>query len=113
MASIPQIALRALQFLWTLLILALLGNAIADAFAGNPSGVNFSMFVAALSAAALIYTLAAAFVESLAMPIVMIVIDALLTAFTFIAGVLLAAKLHVHSCGNNVSPLRSTKNDMC
>lgn len=103
MVSIPQIALRGFQFLWTLLILALLGNAIASAFAGNPSGVNFSMFVAALSAVAVLYTLTASFIEALAIPIALIVIDAILVVFTFIAAVLLAAKLGVHSCGNQVS----------
>lgn len=100
MVSIPQLALRGSQFLWTLLILALLGNAIADAFAGNPSGVNFSMFVAALSGVAVIYTLTASFIEALAIPIALIIIDTILVIFTFIAAVLLAAKLGVHSCGN-------------
>jgi hypothetical protein len=103
MVSLPQIILRGSQFIWTLLILALIGNVIASAFAGNPSGVNYSMFVAALSAVALFYTFAAAFIESLAIPIALIVIDGILALFTFIAGVLLAAKLGVHSCGNKVS----------
>jgi len=100
MVALAETALRASQFLWTLLILALVGNAIATAFAGNPSSVNFAMFVAALSAVAVLYGLAAAFIESLVIPIVMMVMDGILVVFTFIAGTLLAAKLGVHSCGN-------------
>jgi len=104
MASLPQIALRSWTFLWTLLSLALIGNVIATAFAGNPSAVNYAIFVSVFSLLVVLYGFAAAFVESLAIPIALAVADALATIFSFIAGVVLAAKLHVHSCGNAVSP---------
>ena len=100
--SFVQIILRALQFLWTLLITALIGNVIADAFAGNPSSVNYAIFVAVFSWLVLFYGFAAAFVESLAIPIALFVLDGLAALLTFIAGVVLAAKLGVHSCGNQV-----------
>lgn len=100
MVSIVQIILRVSQFVWTLLITSLVGNVIADAFAGNPSSINYAIFVAVFSWIVLLYGMVAAFMESLAIPVVMMVMDGLATVFTFIAGVVLAARLHVHSCGN-------------
>src|SRR6266536_255552 len=98
-----QIALRVTQLIFTITITGLIGNVIASAFAGNPSSINYAIFVAAFSWLVLIFGLAAAFVESLAIPVVMWALDGLATIFTFIAGVVLAAKLGVHSCGNHVS----------
>jgi len=92
--------LRFSQFLWTLLITALIGNVIADAFGGNPGAINYAMFVAVFCWLVLIYGFAASIMESLLIPIALLVLDALAVIFTFIAGVVLAAKLHVHSCGN-------------
>ena len=103
MVSISQIGLRTAQFILTLLITALVGNVIAEAFAGNESSINYAIFVAVFSWIVLLFGFAAAFVESLAIPMVLIAMDALAVVFTFIAGVVLAAKLHVHSCGNIVS----------
>ncbi|RFU31875.1 hypothetical protein B7463_g4471, partial [Scytalidium lignicola] len=100
MVAVGPLVLRSIQFLWTLIIMALIGNVIADAFAGNPSAVNYAMFVAAFSMLVVLYGLAAVFIESLAMPLVLLVLDSLAILFTFIAGVVLAAKLHVHSCSN-------------
>jgi len=103
MVSLVQIILRVSQFVWTILITSLVGNVIDDAFAGNPSSINYAIFVAVFSWIVLLYGMVAAFMESLAIPVVMMVMDGLATIFTFIAGVVLAAKLHVHSCGNRVS----------
>ena len=103
MANGLQIALRITQFVFTIIITGLIGNVIDTAFAGNPSSINYAMFVAAFSWLVLLFGLAAAFVESLAVPVVMWVLDGLATIFTFIAGVVLAAKLGVHSCSNHVS----------
>ena len=103
MVSLAQSVLRGSQFLWTLLITALIGNVIASAFAGNPSSINYAIFVAVFSWLVLFYGFAAAFMEGLAIPIVMIGLDGLATLLTFIAGVVLAARLRVHSCGDHVS----------
>jgi hypothetical protein len=100
MVQKSQLGLRASQFLWTLLITALVGNVIATAFAGNPSSINYAIFVAVFSWIVLLFGLAAAWMEQ--SNIILIVLDALATIFTFIAGVVLAAKLGVHSCGNRV-----------
>jgi hypothetical protein len=84
--------------------MALIGNVIADAFAGNPSVVNYAIFVSVFCMLVVLYGFAAALVESLAIPIALGVLDILATIFTFIAGVVLAKKLDgAHSCGNEVS----------
>lgn len=100
--QLPQIILRGIQLFLTVLITALVGNVIAEAFAGNASAINYAIFVAAFSWIVLIFGGVAAFVTSLAIPVVLIAMDALATLFTFIAGVVLAARLGVHSCGNQV-----------
>lgn len=37
-----NMAMRALQFFFALLVMALVGNMIADAYGGNPSVVNYA-----------------------------------------------------------------------
>jgi hypothetical protein len=101
MVQKSQLGLRASQFLWTLLTTALVGNVIATAFAGNPSSINYAIFVDVFSWIVLLIGLAAAWMEQ--SNIILIVLDALATIFTFVAGVVLAAKLGVHSCGNRVN----------
>jgi hypothetical protein len=101
MVQKAQLGLRVSQFLWTLLITALVGNAIATAFSGNPSSVNYAIFVAVFSWLVLLFGFVAAWMEM--SNIILIALDTLATLFTFIAGVVLAAKLGVHSCSNQVS----------
>jgi hypothetical protein len=100
-----RLGLYALAFLWTLLITALIGNVIQDAYGGTPSGVNYAMFAAVFSWIVLIVGIVASFIESIP-AIALIVLDALAALFTFVAGVELAAKLGVHSCTNLVSHIR-------
>lgn len=96
-----QLGLRAWEFLWTLLIMSLIGNMIAEAFAGNPSSVNYTMFLAAFSMLSLFYLVPASFNSDWAIhPIIMIVVDALNCVFFFCAAIALAAKLECHSCSN-------------
>ncbi len=95
------------QFFWTLLIMALVGNMIAEAIKGNHSAINFTMFVAVLAMLALLYLIVASVVESIAIPIAMLVLDAILTVLFLIAGIVMAAKLGVHSCNNEVRLFRS------
>jgi hypothetical protein len=101
MAKFAQLGLRGSQFIWTLLITALIGNVIAEAFAGNQSSINYAIFVAVFSWIVLLVGIVAAFMDM--ENIILIALDALAVVFTFIAGVVLAAKLGVHSCGNIVS----------
>ncbi|MCJ1450924.1 hypothetical protein MMC28_001258 [Mycoblastus sanguinarius] len=101
MASIINLSLRGLQFLWTLLIMALVGNMIADAKSGNPSIVNYTMFVAVFGMLSLFYLIAGTINETFSIsPIFMIVADALNVIFFLVGGIALAAYLNVHSCGN-------------
>ena len=105
MVSFAQIGLRTFQFVLVLLITALVGNAINNQISGSPASINFVIFVAALDWIVVLYGLVAAFVESLAIPVVLLVLDGLGILFTFIAAIVLPAKLHVHSCNNAVSQL--------
>lgn len=103
MGRFLNIGLRLLALLWTLLITALIGNVIAsnvNARTSAASAVNFTMFVAALSWVALLFGIAAAIISSLALPIVLLPLDFLATLFTFIAAIVLAAKLGAPNCGS-------------
>ncbi|KAI9806734.1 MAG: hypothetical protein M1825_006191 [Sarcosagium campestre] len=99
--KIVGLSLRVLEFFWTLLIIALVGNIIHDATAGNPSSINYIMFVAVISMLSLFYLIAATAKESFAVhPALPLGLDVLNALFFFIGGVVLAARLGVHSCGN-------------
>ena len=98
----PSITL-AQQILWTVLILALTGNMIHEAKAGNPSIVNYVIFVAVFAIVSLVYlTLASAKPSFAVSPLLLVLVDGLCTLFFLIGGIALAAKLGVHSCGNQV-----------
>ena len=84
--------------------MALVGNMIHDAKAGDPSVVNYAMFVAVFGMLSLIYLIAGTINESFAgSPMFMLIADALNTIFFFCGAVALAADLKVHSCGNQVN----------
>ena len=83
--------------------MALVGNMIHEAVGGNPSIVNYTMFVAVFGMLSLLYLIGATIVEALFMPVVVLALDALNTIFFLVGGIALAADLGVHSCGNHVS----------
>ena len=84
--------------------MALVGNMIADAKSGNPSIVNYAMFVSVFGMLSLFYLIAGTISETFAIsPFFMIAADALNTLFFLVGGIALAAYLNVHSCGNQVS----------
>ena len=88
----------------TILVLALVGNMIAAAFGGNPSVINYDMFVAVFAILSLIYLTVIAFNDSfVGHGLVPIILDLLNTLFWFCAAVAMAAELGVHSCGRSVS----------
>ncbi|KAL4964884.1 MARVEL domain-containing protein [Aspergillus stella-maris] len=96
-----QLGLRAWQFIWTLLIMALVGNIIAQAYSGNPAIINYTMFVAAFSMFTLFYSVPASFNPDWAIhPIILIVVDTLNMILFFTCAIALAAKLECHSCSN-------------
>lgn len=83
--------------------MALVGNMIADSFAGNPATVNYSMYVSAFSMLSLFYLVPASWNSDWALhPIIMVVVDVLNCVFFFCAAIALAAKLTCHSCNNHV-----------
>ncbi|KAK7756004.1 hypothetical protein SLS62_001947 [Diatrype stigma] len=93
--------LRLLQLLWVLLATALLGNVVATngGRVGTPA-LHFTMFVCAISWLTVLYGLVAHFVAAIAVPIALLALDALATLFTFIAAVVLSAKLTAVNCKN-------------
>ncbi|KAI9797572.1 MAG: hypothetical protein M1835_007836 [Candelina submexicana] len=99
---ISNLALRGLQFLWALLIIALVGNMIHDAIGGNPSIVNYSIFVGVFAMLSLIYLIAGSVSEGLSgHPLGMVIVDAINTLLFFCGAVALSAQLRVHSCGRS------------
>lgn len=104
MVSVAQLGLRTWTFIWTLLAMSLVGNVIALTFSGHhKAAVNYAMFTAAFCMVVVLYGFVAAVVEAVALPLVLIVVDGLAMIFSIIAGIVLAAKLTVHSCNNFVS----------
>lgn len=82
--------------------MALVGNMLA--ITSGPSVINYDMFVAVFCMLALFYLTLVSVKESMAIhPIFPLVLDALCTLFTLIAGIATAAYLRVHSCSNRVS----------
>lgn len=86
----------------TVLILSLVGNMIQEAFKGNHSIVNYVIFVAVFALLSLLYLIGAAIMESFAIPVAILVLDALNALLFLIGGIALAAYLGVHSCSNEV-----------
>ncbi|KAI4150481.1 MAG: hypothetical protein L6R39_002265 [Caloplaca ligustica] len=79
--------------------MALIGNAIHEAIGGNPSIVNYVIFVSVFALLSLIYLIGATIMESFAIPLAVVILDAVNTLFFLIGGIALAAYLGVHSCG--------------
>ncbi|PSN73672.1 hypothetical protein BS50DRAFT_597151 [Corynespora cassiicola Philippines] len=96
-----NLALRGWQFFCALIVMALIGNMIATAYAGNPSIVNYDMFVSVFGMLSLLYLIpTATFLDSFSFPVVNIALDVLNAIFWFCAAVATAAYLGVHSCSN-------------
>lgn len=92
------------QFFWALLIMALVGNMIATSYAGNPSIINYDMFLAVFAMLSLLYLIPATIKEGFqGHPLLMVALDALNAIFFFCGAVAMAAYLRVHSCSNSVS----------
>ncbi|KOS20315.1 Non-classical export protein 2 [Escovopsis weberi] len=94
------VILLLVALLWTLLVTALIGNVIATNINGAMATINFTMFTAALAWVVGLVGLAAAFVSTLARPILLIPLYFLAVLFTFIDGIALAAVLRAPDCGN-------------
>ncbi|CAM1500895.1 Fc.00g100570.m01.CDS01 [Cosmosporella sp. VM-42] len=98
-----KMILRVTALLWTVLITALIGNIIAsniDAASSATAAVNFAMFVTVLAWLACIIGILAFFASVFAKPVVQLPFDGLTVLFSFIAAIVLAAKLRAVNCGN-------------
>jgi hypothetical protein len=100
-SRVLNIGLRAWEFICALLVMSLVGNMIATAYAGNSAMVNYDMFVAVFGMLSLLYLLPTAFLDSYSFPVANIALDALNVIFWFCGAVATAAYLGVHSCGNS------------
>ncbi|PGG96909.1 hypothetical protein GX51_07601 [Blastomyces parvus] len=93
--------LRGLEALFTVIIMALIGNMISEAFHGSASTVNYILFVSAFSMLSLFYLFAAAISDAFMIhPFVVFLVDLLNTIFVFCGAIALPSKLRVHSCSN-------------
>lgn len=111
--QLAQLIIRSVQFLLNLIITALIGNAIAEAFHGNPSSVNWAMAAAVFCWVPILYGLVASFMESIAIPVALMALDGITFVLSFIASLVLSVKLGVHSCGNKVSRIASSYLRVC
>ena len=76
---------------------------IAEAFGGNPSIVNYVMFVAVFGMLSLFYLIIATIKEEFSVaPMFVVIGDALNVLFFLVGGIALAAYLGAHSCANKV-----------
>ncbi|KAI5805682.1 membrane-associating domain-containing protein [Geopyxis carbonaria] len=99
--KITNIVMRFLQFLFTLLVLALSGALIEQQLhGGTPTRVNYSIFTAAFALLSLFYLIPASFMESIRAPLATTLLDALNFIFLLCAGIAMAAQLNGNNCRN-------------
>jgi len=96
-----NLGLRVSEFIWTLLIMSLAGNMIAEAYSGNPSIINYLIFLTAWTFLTLFYLIPATVKESFSIhPLLMVAVDALNMILWLCGAIALPAYLHAHSCSN-------------
>ena len=92
------------QFIFTLLILALIGNMIDSSYSGNPATVNYAMYCAVFSMVSLLYLFpATGNIDWSLHPLIMVVVDLLNAIFFIASAIALAARLGCESCTNEVT----------
>ncbi|KAK4657695.1 hypothetical protein QC762_200260 [Podospora pseudocomata] len=94
---------RSAQLLFILITTALIGNVIAtnvSAASSATAAINFTMFVLVITWLAALYGLISTVIERLSYPVGLLALDAAATLFTFIAAIVLAAKLTVVNCAD-------------
>ncbi|KAJ9354082.1 hypothetical protein DTO282E5_3944 [Paecilomyces variotii] len=96
------LVLRSLEFVFTLIVMALVGNMIAQAFdGGNPASVNYAMFTSAFSMVSLFLLFPMTWEPEWGLhAIIPIILDTLNAIFFLTSGIVLAARLEAHSCSN-------------
>jgi Membrane-associating domain len=79
------------------------GDIISEAYAGNPSIINYDMFVAIFSMLSLIFLITSATTGIMSDTPIPLALDVLNTLFFFCGAVAMSAELGAHSCSNDVS----------
>ncbi|AET37482.1 MARVEL domain-containing protein Ecym_1236 [Eremothecium cymbalariae DBVPG len=101
MLSILDNSLRAANFLFLIIVLALTGSLINGQNRSH-SRVNFGLFTAIFALLFdSLYSVLANFISALAWPILLITTDVLNLIFTFAAATALGAAIGPHSCSNS------------
>ncbi|KAH8130769.1 hypothetical protein ACSS6W_006357 [Trichoderma asperelloides] len=100
MSKLISTVVRSIALIWTLIITALIGNVIASNQNGHMLSINFTMFVCAWSWVALLYGMFATFIESIAVPFLILFLDGIATLLTFICAIVLSSELRAPNCGN-------------
>ncbi|KAH7149502.1 marvel domain-containing protein [Dactylonectria estremocensis] len=98
-----KMILRCVALFITVLLTAMIGNVIAtniDGYGSATAAVNFIMFVAVVSWIVSIVGIAAFFASVLANPMIQTPLDSAAVLFTFIAAVVISAKLRMVDCGD-------------
>lgn len=99
MLSIVDNSLRAVNFVFLIIILGLTGNLIATQDKTH-SRVNFALFASVFGIVAdSLYGVCANFISALAWPVIVVCLDFLGWVFTFSAGTALAVGIRGGSCG--------------
>lgn len=97
-----QLVLRLVQLLLSFILTGLVGAAIENGLEMSPSAsttINFSMFVVVVSWIAAILGLVTGLVQRINLPVLVLLgVDALVTLFALIDGIVLAAKLGAVNC---------------
>ncbi|OAX83600.1 hypothetical protein ACJ72_02029 [Emergomyces africanus] len=98
-----NLALRGIQLILTVIIMALIGNMISEAFHGSAATVNYILFVSAFTMLTLIYLFAAGISEAFIVhPVLVFLIDLLNAIFIFCGAIALPSKLRARDCSNKV-----------
>lgn len=83
--------------------MSLAGNMISDSYAGNPSIVNYLIFLTAFAFLCLFYLIPATINENWSFhPLLMVIVDALNMILWLCGAIALPSYLHAHSCSNRV-----------
>ncbi|KAK2731428.1 hypothetical protein FQN55_004686 [Onygenales sp. PD_40] len=101
MSRVVNLALRTIELIFAVIIMALIGNMISDAYHDSAATVNYCLFVSAFTMLTLFYLFAAAISDTFMVhPSIVFIVDVLNLIFVFCAAIALPSKLRVHSCSN-------------
>ncbi|CAK7242747.1 MAG: hypothetical protein STHCBS139747_004246 [Sporothrix thermara] len=104
---------RCVQLLLIVICVALIGNVIASNINGHMSAINYALFACIIAWIACLWGMASAFLTMLADGVFaygLLAFDVLSVLFTFIAAIVIPAKLKAPNCGGDLSVERRGAN---